>query len=245
MKAARLFSIARDMNEYVTGVHTFTLKYNYLPGDYPNATDIWGSQTICPTGPGSPHSVVQQQTCNGDGNGSISDFVMDDVPDYNTVHEWYTAWQHLANAGFIKGLYSGSTASFVGCTTGDANMVSVLNVNIPRSKYPSVGYSIHLFVNDSDIDGQQYSWAYNWGHVITAGGVESCWGTSDGALTSHDVYLLDSKFDDGFPAKGMFLSNRTLECVTSLDPVLANYYKDRDTARDCVAVFRLGMKSSS
>ena len=101
IRAAELRSFTTEYSKYVAAVNSFKDKYFQLPGDMPNATSFWGAAHATPAtclttvGTGS-------QTCNGDGNGSISNAAA-----ASQYGEEYTFWQHLANAGLIEGSYTG------------------------------------------------------------------------------------------------------------------------------------------
>ena len=102
--AAKLNAVISELRGYATGVENFRNKYNYFPGDLPNATDYWGAynSTTNPTG-----------VLNGNGN-----------EDIDSSSESFQAWSQMAKAGFITGDYDG---------TGTANGHGVGGVNIPQS----------------------------------------------------------------------------------------------------------------
>src|SRR5579872_3494939 len=60
---AELQSVISDIKRFQNAVVLFKEKYKYLPGDMPNATNFWGSDTSCPNTPytATPHTA----TCNG------------------------------------------------------------------------------------------------------------------------------------------------------------------------------------
>ncbi|PIR38722.1 MAG: hypothetical protein COV35_06055 [Alphaproteobacteria bacterium CG11_big_fil_rev_8_21_14_0_20_39_49] len=105
LHTAKLNTVISELRGYATGVENFRNKYNYWPGDLPNAaTDYWGAYnaTTNPTG-----------VLNGDGDEELY-----------TASERFQAWSHMAKAGFITGDYDG---------TGTANGHGVGGVNIPQS----------------------------------------------------------------------------------------------------------------
>ena len=77
-----------EVNELKTAVYAFKNLYKHLPGDFPDATEIWSDCADAPL-----------NFCNGDGDGKL----------YGS--EDLRAWQHLSLAGFIPGQYPGFGAS--------------------------------------------------------------------------------------------------------------------------------------
>lgn len=230
-KIAMLHSISSDMMRYTAAVNTFMLKYDYLPGDLPSATTYWGVDPGgCPLT--TPNSVPKRETCNGDGNGLIADFPLDDTPDIATAYEAYRAWQHLSNAELVTGIYTGVAAacSIIGSTTG---------LNVPKSRYPNSGYNLYKHKNDGS---SVLSWAGRWGHIYEFGSDQGCSGNSYPTMSPQDAYILDSKFDDGKPHTGMFLATRLVGCVTDTDPNNnPRYEMSNETDPNCNFAFRLGI----
>jgi len=85
--SAEIKSVISDYNSYRTSLNSFLLKYDYPPGDLPNASEYW---TSC-TDDGA-------NTCNGNGDNKIRGY-----------NEGIRAWQHLSFAKLINGTYSGIT----------------------------------------------------------------------------------------------------------------------------------------
>jgi len=88
---SRLNSVITEVNQLTSVVRSFALKYEYLPGDLPDAGDIWG--TDCDSTPAD---------CNGDG-----DAIIDGWDDSEAMR----SWQHLALGKFIPGIYTGEYGS--------------------------------------------------------------------------------------------------------------------------------------
>lgn len=103
IRAAELRSVSTDYERYRTATSAFRDKYFGLPGDITNASSFWGAAVSCPGDFTTPSTNAQ--TCNGDGDATIEYFGV------TTSHEHMRAWQHLANAGLIQGLYTGQPAS--------------------------------------------------------------------------------------------------------------------------------------
>lgn len=92
IRAAEIRSVLSDKTKFQIAINSFNNKYNYLPGDIPDAYIIFGA--AC----GSNNTTLgnsSQNYCNGDGNGVID------------CSETYRIWEHLALAGMIEGSYPG------------------------------------------------------------------------------------------------------------------------------------------
>jgi prepilin-type N-terminal cleavage/methylation domain-containing protein len=125
IRAAALRAVTVEFAQYQSAVLQFRDRYRALPGDMPNATLFWGAAhsnpTTCKTTIGTG-----TQTCNGDGDGTVGG-----------NDERWRFWQHLANSGLISGEYTG-----VG---HGANEISVLDLNIPRSRLNNAGWGLNRF----------------------------------------------------------------------------------------------------
>lgn len=127
LHSLELKKIGSEQAEYVTALQSFKDRYNYLPGDFPTATQVWGAANSDATTCQTTDSTGQTATCNGDGDGQIAPtsttaFFESGSEDY----EMFRAWQHLSNAGLLSANVSGISASG---TRG----VSV-GTNVPASK---------------------------------------------------------------------------------------------------------------
>jgi prepilin-type N-terminal cleavage/methylation domain-containing protein len=98
IKSAQLKAVIAELHSHVASVNTFRDHYGYLPGDYPNAGQVWTAGSAnCPNGP-TPGG------CNGSGDGKIRD-------DNSSGHESWRAWQHMALANIEAGNFNGSNTS--------------------------------------------------------------------------------------------------------------------------------------
>lgn len=194
VRIAQLRSVITEIEQFKTAVHTFRAKYGALPGDMRDAETIWGSDVSCPSTPYtvSPHT----ETCNGDGNGAIGDHGWA----VNDFRESYRVSQHLANAGFIAGQYSGTAST----ATGPA----VVGVNTMSSRIASgVGYfPLKLHDNVAVLGAVLYYPGY-YGHSIMLGKYSSIFDiTVDAALSGNDAAWIDTKIDDGKAGAGNVLT---------------------------------------
>jgi prepilin-type N-terminal cleavage/methylation domain-containing protein len=222
--AAELQSTSKDIQHYKMAVAHFKDKYLALPGDMRNATDFWGvaagtgSDSIC------KETGSQTRTCNGNGDGYIGR----DAGASN--FEWFRAMQHLANAGLIKGNYTG-----VGANSSGAQSGCILGENCPDTALNDAAIQIRSeYAANSDPN------YYNRpeGNVMLLGstniGSVARNNPEGAAFTTEEAWNIDSKFDDGKPGTGFFLSSGkkgsaagfaadTKDCANSALESSANY----------------------
>ena len=194
---SRIRGLIAEGQSYVQAVRLFEDRYGGLPGDLHNAEDIWGAQNTNATTCQQTESV-DERTCNGNGDG----FINDDGD--TTAWERYRAWQHLSNAGFIKG-------KFTGTWSGSNENNSVPGSNVPGPEYDkTIGFSLsYHFNNNTSVNLQKYGHysdklAQN--HFVTLGGGHRSTTYADGiALSSRVTFEMDQKMDDGLPNSGVFV----------------------------------------
>ena len=87
LHTAKLNNVISEVRGYSTAIDNFREKYNYWPGDMPNATTYWGAYVAAT----NPTGVI-----NGNG---------DEV--FNNTERASVA-SHLAKSGFLKGDFIGS-----------------------------------------------------------------------------------------------------------------------------------------
>ena len=192
--AAEMQDVIQTTRNYTTAILSFKQKYNGLPGDITNATQLWGSA-------GGPlHTndydcwIVSSSgpaTCDGNGDGKVADI----------SNEMFRFWQQLANAGMITGSYTG-TAISDGVTPNSDVLGSVPGVNVPKGKIDNTGYSFS-YINYMGGDAGTYG--MNYGNSIWFG-AKSGHRTQQGAFTPEDAWSIDSKLDDGSPALGKYIA---------------------------------------
>ena len=227
VRNAQILSVIDDVGNYKQAIKLFQDKYQYLPGDMPTATTFWGSAA----NPATCMSTVGTgtQTCDGDGDGHIGS------PQQS---ESYRAWQHLANAGLIKGSYNG-----VHGTIGIYD--DTIAVNVPVSELAGAGYAIS-WANPANIVNIFPSAAGY--HYIQLGADDG--GTQSGAngsldapvLSVSEAMALDTKVDDGLPGTGSVQSlahgSTAPNCATASDATAQ--YDSTKSKLQCVMVFGLG-----
>lgn len=241
VRSAQLQSIAKDEDQYVKAIQTFKEKYHELPGDMENATDFWGVDTGCTTSPLSDATAAnvtpKTATCNGNGDGFIGDAAGTPLTTTTNWHESYRIWQHLVDAGVIKGSYTGALSSRTSGNKPDPGM------NIPASKISGAGLSI-LYAAPTTAGATGY-FPGNYHHVIVFGAPVSAHASTYGAAISPaDAESIDQKLDDGKPGTGNIMSFPTgtlASCTTGDYTASATAtYKISDTNLDCSLIFITG-----
>lgn len=222
LKNSELRGVIAEAEMYSGAVKLFKDKYLSLPGDMPNATNIWGAAhatpATCITTVG-----VGTQTCNGDGNGAI-----------NATNEVYRAWQQLRNAGLIEGDFNG-----VQGPGGAADHLP--GVNCPDSKLKGGGFSIWYQGATTAAATNFFPYYYN--NIIMFGSKAAASYTHSPILSTEDAFSIDSKMDDGRPANGNVhtfknTSPITPGCATS--DVSTAAYNIAATGRLCNLIFFTG-----
>jgi prepilin-type N-terminal cleavage/methylation domain-containing protein len=186
--------IITDIEKYKTALLAFKLEYDALPGDFQEATEYWGeiddsSGTNCSTVSGD-----DTQTCDGNGDGKI-EYVKGGA---YLRHESWRAWQHLSNAGIIKGSYTGISGTE--CT--DVSMCTLPGINAPESTFD--GASWHLFYVNSSGGWAGKNKSRN---ILALGNPNRTTDLYKGrwigkALTAKTMKYIDEKIDDGRPFRG-------------------------------------------
>lgn len=196
--AAENRSLITQYQGYVAAVHTFQLKYRGLPGDLRNATDFWGAldtdNTTC-----QPLSSDDLKTCNGNG-----DKVLGTVGFFN---ERFRFWQHLANAELIAGQYTGVTGS-------GGTYHNIMGVNCPISKIEGIGWSASYTAANLAQTAATF-WEYFPQGFFLRIGTQGLTDLNSTAITTSDAFSIDSKIDDGKPAKGRIWTRTWQNCTTA------------------------------
>lgn len=227
IRAAELRSVTTEFEKYQAAVNTFRDKYFQIPGDMNNATSFWGAAHATPAtclttvGTGT-------QTCNGDGDG-----IVENAAAVSQRGEAFAFWVHLANAGLIEGTYSGFTDA-----TGTGH--GIIGTNVPRAKLGNAGWYMLARPNmaaDANFYDNDYGNSFTFGAATT--------GTTYGAvLKPEEAWNIDTKMDDGQPARGkLFAIHWNNLCAAADDGThassdLAASYKLTDTALRCGLIFK-------
>ncbi len=213
IRAAELRSAVTEFQAFQTAANTFHDKYFALPGDMTNATDFWGeaaSGTSCKasTAPG---------TCNGNGNGVVDRYAGGES------NELLRFWQQLSLAGLIEGTYTGAIVDASASDYHDSHP----GVNVPTSRIgSSAGWSI-LNLGNLTAGGFYGYFDGEYGMTMTLGITNGDNWTLSPILIPEEAWNIDTKIDDGKPARGKLVTNDWLggpadaQCTTASDHTLA------------------------
>lgn len=239
IRAAEIRKTYSQFQEIKTAINTFRTKYNCLPGDCANATDFFGKAIpgggVCPADNGPPAIP----TCNGNGDGLIDTTNQPNTPDRPLANETLLLWQHLADAGVIAGVYSGTTLT----SSGNTGYYKVGH-NCP----PMYSNRFCWLVGSQSMTrlfdpgwGKRHS-AYMWPLrpiPVPLAAAPSGISTFSGA----ESLAYDGKYDDGFPDTGSIRAMTAWYsgplCTT--DDGSGNYIYYNGTSPDCLLLSSLGL----
>jgi len=208
LMTSRLQTVMTDANNYITAVGNFKQQYQALPGDFSNATSLWGTDSVnCPSGGGATG------TCNGNGDGMISGTG-------GTTYEIFRLWQHLYLAGLINQKMSG--------VTGPLNSYqAIAGTNVPIASVEGGSWGIEWLGGGATTNNvNAYYFPGFLGNTLLLGAAGASGGGS-GILTADQAASIDTKMDDGMPATGKVRSTEASyaaapNCTTS-NAVTATY----------------------
>ncbi len=175
--SAEIRKTITNFNNLKIAIDEFYQEYHYLPGDLPTATNYFGNYA------NSNNKITGAY--NGDGNSVI-----------NNDEDIY-AWQHLNQAKFLPGNYTGLRIS------------NSLRFS-PQVNAPGVSISNNAFFHFYNIVNPIYGYR---GHAIELDSNDN-----SGALNAKDANAIDSKLDDGKPSTGLITSinaNNLAGCVSN------------------------------
>ncbi len=237
IKSSELQSIVADIDRYKKATITFRDKYKELPGDFSSATTIWGADTNCVVD--TSNFVPKVPTCNGNGDGFIAvSPIINGF--YGLVDGWETlrAWQQLANAGLIEGMYIGTSTP----TALAAGTFYQPEWNTPTSKLNKGknGYLIRYFGPD-DGSGTD-TFAAEYGHVIRYDRLyrSSIFEPADYALLPAEAFSIDEKIDDGIANTGEVLAQKNVGATNCATAAMNPVYNTLVTSRQCNLIFITG-----
>lgn len=239
LRGAEFRRVISEYQRFQMAVTTFQTSYGHLPGDMPDATEVWGmgpsynnpaaNDAACAAlNNGSPSQGTL--TCNGDGDGAIS-----------VGYEEYRAWQQLSNANLIEGNYTG-----VGSTSTPGEGFQA-DINCPKSAFRDACW--RLFYRDSTsahrtpfrlFEGDYETHMFSlWGGVTDESQLTP-------VLTPAEMWEMDNKIDDGKPATGSLVvpygngaGNPFAECTrdtgggTAQASEVNAVYNDSGATRSC------------
>lgn len=203
-------TVISDYGKYTAAVNNFKAQYGGLPGDLIDATSYWnsGGGTGNATDATCESGVAAAATCNGDGDGEMSDSI-----------EPYLAWQHLAFAKLVEGSFTGVDVSS-GAEPG---------TNVPKSRIKGGGWSFSYKAATS-ADANTYDQALS--NYLAFGAEVSNNITQGALLTPSEAWYVDTKADDGKPGVGRIVTRKPAalaNCATSAVDATAEYNLDYKT----------------
>ncbi|PZP87232.1 MAG: hypothetical protein DI582_00225 [Azospirillum brasilense] len=223
IRAAELRSISTDTSRIITAAQTFRDKYFAMPGDMNNATSFWGkSAADCNAHTGT---AATPGTCNGNGNG-----VVDVGGAANGPTESLRFWQQLALAGLIEGSYTGNAGPAAGID-------AIIGTNTPRMRIGTAGWWMGYVDNSANTFTNLFVNNYtNW--ILS--GTDNDSYLDDGYLNAEEAWNVDTKMDDGQPARGSVFSRNYAGCTTSTvsTDLSTTYALNVRTANACPLYFR-------
>lgn len=185
--AGRMRAQITQIESYETAVHTFRLKYNYIPGDIPNAVEL---------------GLGTQSYHNGDGDKRIDDdcFRQNIINANDRSQEAFNFFMHLANADLIDGEYEG----FGNEAHGSNLDIAMIQARFPESEYTG-GYifptqyvaTLQCMGNASLVPDVRSA-----GQGFGIGGFIEATNNFEDKVPRRYVHQIDEKLDDGKPTSG-------------------------------------------
>lgn len=233
LRASELRSVTAEYQSLTIATKGFREKYSMLPGDIPNATDIWGTaggtgyDSTCQT-----TASTDARTCNGNGDGKILNI-------NNKPWESFRFWQHLSNAGLIGGIYNGTSPGFGAPVSTSSNS-------------PTGKLSKSFWYVDSTVDGSGRAFALSWfpdqpyfnlsyKNALIYGSSNPSNPSYYAIFTPEEMWNIDTKLDDGKPGLGnvlVFAVAGLGNCTTAVSSadLTANYLLT-SSSMSCAAIF--------
>ncbi len=231
IRAAELRSIVTDFQRYTTAANTFRDKYMATPGDMREATRFWNRQVNaahCATNITPAATVTTPGVCDGNGNGEVT------WPGAASQSgEMFQFWRQLALAGMIEGSYTGLAQS------GGAHD-SVAGTNVPQSKISNAAFNAYFYGFQI---GSPDFYEVNIGNAFLFGGFVLNSSFYAPILKPEDAWGIDTKLDDGKPARGKIIARYWNNlCAAADDGTHASNdlnasYKVSDTTNQCALFF--------
>jgi len=204
IEVSRSREVISEVNSFKTIINTFTDKYSYLPGDFPDATKNWS---------------VTPAVLNGNGNGLVSYGFGSGEP-----YESRPAWRHLYLSGIYPIVMEGAYRN------GSSNIGFWIGNNIPASSATKSDAGYAILSGMSGVYDPFYPTRGVENYILLASKAGSI-ALGNGALTPQMSISIDKKIDDGKADAGKMLikDGRTIAgCVVdaSVSPIVLDYTSD-------------------
>ena len=234
--AAGLKKVIEEEQNIVQATLLFKQKYTFLPGDFPEATTIWGMAPSASSPAASDAACAAldatspsqgTNTCNGNGDGKIGN-----GSDTAAMHEHFRYWQHLSNAGLIDGKYTGVARA-------GSPIEATIGVNVPVSKFNGLGWFGGRVNYDEASDALGALFLMDYNHTLVVGTEYPLAPPAAPGFSPQDAYFIDAKMDDGFPGKGSVITPTFLtDCHTATTVTDYNAtYKTDSSEITCTLLF--------
>ncbi len=197
--SANLQSIISETEKYTIAFDNFQNQYQSLPGDMPDAINVWGAAHATPATCENTASTGPE-TCNGDGNASIDN------------EEGFRAWQHLANSELIEGQFTGVAGS-AGIADHD------FGTNAPKATFgDGVGWGTTYTADFSGgANANFFAYSYLYDGYLTIGSDDGI-RADGGFLSPSDALNIDIKIDDQKPGTGNVITTNIRNCTDASGP---------------------------
>ena len=230
LEAAETRTVASEFNMYTTSFKEFIDKYQAIPGDMNNAENYWGSDASCPAT--STNTTQKKPTCNGNADGMIGDWTNTATATANSEREWFRAWQQLANAQLIEGLFTG--------VSGSTSTSALIGTNVPASKTGKGGWTLLFMASDGTTDTTFFNSATS-SHVLMYGNQTTGSFTDTAIFTPSQMQSLDDKTDDGMPYTGKLRVKKSTAAACTDAALTTSTYLSTSSAQACQLLFLMGM----
>lgn len=208
LRGAGLRAAVDELTQFANAFEQFDQEFNALAGDMRNATDYWGVAAGSTGNDTNCYNVdkTAEATCNGNGDRVVS--ITNPATAATDGTEAYLAWQHLANAGYISGRYTGRGAN-------GGNLGTVGGVSTPASRMKGITYFAHSH-NGCILPGDAaYFSGCTSDILIWIGGNAPTSSSTSATMTAQEVQEIDRKIDDGQPGFGQFRARKSDACTAS------------------------------
>ena len=188
----KIKSLITLIDSVETATSVFVDKYNALPGNFANASTVFGTAN-CPASP-----------CNGDGTGSVRYRASD-----NKNYEPYNFFKHLSLAGLIDGKYDGTNAP-ISRWKGVTMTVRRLNGTPIEGTFLRAGHAMEIgYPNDPYNIAQIYAFTSNEAYMLDVK-------MDDGIANKGNIFGVGSGAGCGpgnTAGSNYNLTNKTVDCM--------------------------------
>lgn len=200
IRASELRSVATEYQAIISATQSFRSKYLQLPGDMPNATAFWGEINATPA-TCKATAATGTATCNGDGDGRI-------LHSATASNEIFRFWQHLANAGLIKGNYTGISSEVGNSSSWEASSANSYISRIGGGDILWWPFSFGSRTTSFNLFDGQYGNSLQLGKQAAGSPYEAF-------ATPSETWGIDTKLDDGRPGIGTIVGRGNFGSCTN------------------------------